>query len=400
MRVLILHNRYRITSGEEAVVRAEQALLEARGHAVEVLEVDNSEIDGTLGKVKTAINVIYSQSSKKLVGDAISKFKPEVVHVHNFFPLLSPSVYFACNEAGIPIVQTLHNYRVLCAIASFYRDGRICEDCLGQPFGWSGVIHKCYRGSSIGSAAVSAMSSIHRWIGTWKERVDAYICLTEFSRQKFVQGGIPADKLFVKPNFVYPPSLSSEKSIDLDQNPYAVYVGRLYQEKGIGTLLEAWKRLDGKIKLKIVGDGPLAQQVKEETQYVSNVELLGKQPPELVNQLMANAQFVVVPSEWYETFGLVVIESFSVGTPVIASKIGALAELIDDGRNGLHFSPGDAEDLAVKIKWVLDNPDKLARMRQSSYNEFKVKYDAERNYEKLIGIYQNAINSKGRIRDV
>ncbi|MBW4525073.1 MAG: glycosyltransferase family 4 protein [Phormidium tanganyikae FI6-MK23] len=391
MRILMLHNRYQSPSGEESVVQAEQTLLESRGHTVKVLEVDNREIEGVFNKAKAAINVVYSPSSKRLVENAILQFKPEIVHVHNFFPLLSPSVHFACNEAGIPLVQTLHNYRLLCAIASLYRDGRVCEDCLGKPFGWSSVIHKCYRSSSIGSAAVAAMSSIHRWLGTWSERVDAYICLTEFAREKFIQGGLPANKLFVKPNFVYPSQVSKTTQTSFGDELYALYVGRLYEEKGINTLLAAWKQLNGKIKLKILGDGPLFQQVREEIRHIPGVELLGKQPSERVYQLMANAQFVVVPSEWYETFGLVLIESFSVGTPVVASKIGALAELINPGQNGLQFRPGDAEDLAAKIKWALAHPEELAQMGQKAYADFNEKYTPERNYHQLIDIYKNVL---------
>lgn len=391
MRILILHNRYQITSGEESVVQAEQTLLKSRGHTVKVLEVDNREIEGVFNKVKAAINVVYSLSSKGIVKNAILQFKPEIVHVHNFFPLLSPSVYFACNEAGIPVVQTLHNYRLLCASASLYRDGRVCEDCLGKPFGWSGVIHKCYRSSSIGSAAVAAMSSVHHWLGTWSERVEAYICLTEFAREKFIQGGLPANKLFVKPNFVYPHQVSKTTQASFNDELYALYVGRLYEEKGIITLLAAWKQLNEKIKLKIVGDGPLFQQVREEIQHISGIELLGKQSSERVYQLMANSQFVVVPSEWYEPFGLVVIESFAVGTPVLASKIGALSEIVDRGQNGLQFRPGDVGDLVMKVQWALNHPNELIQMGQRAYEEFKVKYSDETNYSQLMSIYENAI---------
>jgi glycosyltransferase involved in cell wall biosynthesis len=392
MRILMLHNRYQFPSGEEVVVKAEQALLESNGHSVRLLEADNSTVEGTFRKAQAALNVVYSQTSKQWIKDTISEFQPDIVHVHNFFPLLSPSVYFACNEARIPVVQTLHNYRILCAIASFYRDGRICEDCLGKPFGWPSVIHQCYRGSRAGSAAVSAMASVHRWLGTWTERVNAYICLTEFARQKFIQGGLPAKKLFVKPNFVYaqPQSLKINSS-DLNSKSYALYIGRLHQEKGISTLLTAWKNLDIPLKLKIVGEGPLTQQVTEKAQLIPGIELLGKQPSEKVRQLTAGAQFLIVPSEWYETFGLVVIEAFSVGTPVVASKIGALAELINSGQNGLQFRPGDAEDLAVKIKWVVAHPEELAQMGQRAYADFKEKYTPESNYHQLMDIYKNVL---------
>lgn len=397
MRILMLHNRYQVSSGEESVVKAEQALLESNGHTVKLLEVDNSQIEGALSKVKAALNVVYSHGSRQWVKNTISEFQPNIVHVHNFFPLLSPSVYFACNESGIPVVQTLHNYRILCATASFYRDGQICEDCLGQPFGWSGVIHQCYRGSRVGSAAVSAMASVHRWIGTWANRVDAYICLTEFAREKFIQGGLPASKLFIKPNFVYPELQSfdapkANPEYQSEQKPYFLYVGRLTPEKGLEVLLAAWEFVPDQVQLKIVGEGPLGSKVAEIAARNQEIQCLGRQAPDVVRSLMRNAIALVFPSVWYEGLPLTIIESFSTGTPVIASKIGALAELIDQSRNGLQFCPGDAEDLVAKIQWALNHPDELAQMGQRAYEEFEAKYTPEKNYHQLMNIYKNVTN--------
>jgi glycosyltransferase involved in cell wall biosynthesis len=393
MKILILHNRYQIASGEEAVLKAEQQLLEEQGHIVTLLEVDNSDITGIFGKVKAAVNVIYSHSSKRKVQETISHFKPDIVHVHNFFPLLSPSIYFACNEAGVPVVQTLHNYRLLCASASFYRDSQICENCLGKPFGWPSIIHKCYRGSSVGSAAVSAMPSVHRWLNTWTERVDGYICLTEFARTKFIQGGLPANKIFVKPNFVYPKPLNFKAfQANLNHESYALYVGRLWPEKGIGTLIKAWKTVNSELQLKIVGDGPLMDQIRKEIQNISSIELLGQQPSETVYQLMANAQFVVVPSEWYEPFGLTAIESFAVGTPVVGANLGSLSEIVVDSVTGLHFESGNSADLATKIQWAIAHPESLTTMGKTAYHTYQTRYSPEVNYRQLLQIYQSVVS--------
>jgi glycosyltransferase involved in cell wall biosynthesis len=392
MKILTLHNRYQITSGEEAVLRAERKLLEENGHEVRGLEVDNSDLTGIFGKAKAAVNVIYSHSSKQKVREMIAQFQPDIVHVHNFFPLLSPSIYFACNQAGIPVVQTLHNYRLLCANATFYRDNQICEDCLDQPFGWPSVVHRCYRDSCVGSAAVSTMASVHRYLNTWTKRVDRYICLTEFARKKFIQAGLPAEKICVKPNFVYPQSQNlPDVSADLNGEPYALYVGRLWPEKGIGTLIAAWKQLNAGIQLKIVGDGPLMPQIRTEIQDIANIELLGQQSSKIVSQLMTNARLTIVPSEWYEPFGLTAIESFAVGTPVVAANLGSLGEIVVDGVTGLHFQAGNPTDLAAKIQWAIAHPELLDKMGETANCTYQTFYRPEVNYHQLLDIYKSAI---------
>lgn len=389
MRVLVLHNRYQISGGEDLVVQAEKALLEANGHDVTLVEATNDNIVGCLEKAKAAVSAIYSPSSKRRVREEIAKFSPDIVHVHNYFPLLSPSVFYACQEAGIPVVQTLHNYRLLCANAYLFREGSVCEDCVGKRFPWSGVVNGCYRGSKVGTAIVGTMQSVHRTVQTWTKMVDAYIALTEFSRQKFVQGGLPAEKIVVKPNF-----LLSDPGKGEGKGGYALFVGRLSPEKGLDKLFQAWEKVGEKMPLKIVGDGELADMVAQAAQKLKGVEWLGRQPKEQVLVLMKEATVLVFPSLCYETFGLSIAEAYAVGLPAIASNLGSPSSLVKHGRTGLHFRPGDADDLVAQVEWVLTHPVELAQMRREARAEFEAKYTADRNYQMLMNIYERVLSCK------
>ncbi|NER33263.1 MAG: glycosyltransferase family 4 protein [Oscillatoria sp. SIO1A7] len=388
MRVLQLHNLYKIAGGEDVVVEAERDLLEANGHDVALLQEDNDRITDTLSQAIAAVGAIYSPSAKKQVRAEIARFRPDIVHVHNFFPLWSPAVYDACREAGVPVVQTLHNYRLFCAGAFFFRDGKPCEDCMGKFFPWPGVVHGCYRDSRLGTAAVAAMQSLHRARGTWQERVDRYIALTEFAREKFIEGGLPAKKILVKPNF-----LSPDTGVGEGRGQYALFVGRLSPEKGLSTLLAAWEKLGDRLGLKIVGDGPMQEEVAAAASKLPRVECLGRQPKERVRELMKNAKILVFCSVWYEGFPMVLLEAYAVGLPVVASNLGSLSSLVDPDRTGLHFRPGDPDDLAAKVEWALAHPEDLARMRPEVRAEFEAKYTAAQNYRQLMEIYELACSS-------
>ncbi len=387
MRILVIHNRYQIRGGEDECYEAEVSLLREKGHEVEVYEANNDQV-AELGKLRLAADTVWSKKAYQAVEHQLQKQRPDVVHVQNFFPLISPSVYYAAKSQGVPVVQTLHNYRLLCPNALFFRDGKVCEDCLGQIIPYPGVMHGCYRENKVATAGVATMLSVHRAMNTWTTMVDSYITLTEFARQKFIAGGIPAEKIVVKPNFVRP-----EPEPGSGSGGYALFVGRLSVEKGLDTLLAAWEHLDNQIPLKIVGDGPLADQVVAATKRLPLIEWLGRKPMAQVHELMGEAKFLIFPSKWYETFGRVAIEAFAKGTPVIAANIGAIAELVDSGRTGLHFCPGDATDLADKVKWVLANPEKLAQMRLQARSEFEAKYTADKNYQKLMEIYTFGVDS-------
>lgn len=389
MRVLVLHNRYQISGGEDVVVQAEKALLEANGHDVTLFEATNDNIVGCLEKAKTAVSAIYSPSSKRRVREEIAKFSPHIVHVHNYFPLLSPSVFYACQEAGVPVVQTLHNYRLLCANAYLFREGRVCEDCVGKRFPWPGVVNGCYRDSKVGTAIVGTMQSVHRTVQTWTKMIDAYIALTEFARQKFIQGNLPAEKIVVKPNFLF-----SDPGNGEGKGGYALFVGRLSPEKGLDKLFQAWEKIGEKMPLKIVGDGQLADTVAEASRKLKGVEWLGRQPKEQVLALMKEATVLVFPSLWYEGLPMVIAEAYAVGLPVITSDLGSTSSLVKHGCTGLHFRPGDADDLVAQIEWVLTHPVELAQMRRQARAEFETKYTADRNYQMLMNIYEQVLSCK------
>lgn len=381
MRILSVHNLYQVRGGEDECCEAEEGLLREMGHSVEVYQENNERI-ADLGKMQVALKTVWSAEAYKTLRCRLMEQTHDLVHVQNFFPLLSPSVYYAAKAERVPVVQTLHNYRLLCPNALFFRDGHVCEDCLGKLIPWPGVFHACYRESRTASAAAAVMLTTHRTMRTWTRMVDVYIALTQFARQKFIQGGIPAEKIVVKPNFVH-----SDLGCGEGRGGYALFVGRLSIEKGLDTMLAAWDRLGGQVPLKIVGDGPLESQVVEAVKKLDCVEWLGRRSMEEVYALMGEAMFLIFPSKWYETFGRVVVEAFAKGTPVIAANIGAISELIEHGRTGLLFCPGDSEDLAAKVEWALAHPGELTQMRQEARIEFEIKYTAKENYRRLMEIY-------------
>ena len=390
MEILIVHNYYQQAGGDVRVFNAEANLLEAQGHQVLRYIVHNNDI-ANINPMTLAGITVWNRTIYRELRQLLNQKKPQIVHFHNSFPLISPAAYYAVRAEGIPVVQTLHNYRLLCPNACFFRDGQVCEDCLGKFVPWPSVVHACYRGSRATTGTVAAMLTVHGVLQTWTEAVDIYIALTKFAQQKFIQGGLPTEKIVVKPNFVYPDPGSGE-----GLGGYALFVGRLSPEKGTGTLLTAWEKLNG-LPLKIVGDGPLAPQVAKHVGRVPGVEWLGRKSLDEVYELMGNALMLILPSEWYETFGLVAVEAFAKGIPVIAANIGAVAELVESGRTGLKFRPGDPEDLASKVEWALTHPDMLARMRLEARSEFEAKYTAEQNYQMLMDIYEKVLGSSIKV---
>jgi glycosyltransferase involved in cell wall biosynthesis len=390
--VLLLHNYYQQPGGEDQVFASEANLLEAHGHRV-LRCVSHNDRVAKMSRPALAKSTIWNGRTYRELRALIRRERPQVAHFHNTFPLLSPAAYYAARAEGVPVVQTLHNYRLLCPNALFFRDGGVCEDCLGRAVPWPGVAHACYRGSRTSSGAVAAMLSTHRVAGTWSRAVDTYIALTEFANQKFVQGGLPAEHTTVKPNFVDP-----DPGMGDGEGGYVLFVGRLSQEKGVDVLLAAWERLQGRVPLKVVGDGPSASQVAKATKRLRGVEWLGRQPEELVRTLMKGARALIFPSVWYEGFPMVIAEAYAVGLPVIASDLGSMSSLIDHGRTGLLFSPGDSEGLTSQVEWASSHPAELRRMREGARAEFVAKYTAERNYQMLMKIYETTIERVERER--
>ena len=414
LKVLMAHNYYQQPGGEDGVFAAEIAMLKEKGHSVIEYTEHNDRIR-EMSPLAVFRDTLWSSYTYKRFVKLIKKEKPDIAHFHNIFPLISPSAYYACKKMGVPVVQTLHNYRLLCPGAIFYRDKKICEKCIGNPFPiyqtsqdykdshffqasritghrlnifpWPAVRYGCYHKSVLHSFAVSLMLFLHRVFGTWRSKVDAFIALTEFGRMKFIEGGLSEDKIFVKPNFISSDPGKREKAGD-----YALFVGRLTREKGLYTLLEAWETIKD-ASLKIVGDGPLMDELKDYTvkRNMKNVEFLGSIEKEEVFSFMKNADFLVFPSEWYETFGLVGIEAFSCGVPVVASSIGAMKDIIKDLHSGLTFEAGNASSLKNKIKYLLENKEKIEVLGKNGRMEFENKYTFQMNYNILINIYEKFI---------
>src|ERR1700678_1719323 len=389
VRVLIVHNAYQQAGGEDAVVSAEKALLLRAGNEVNQYLRHNNEIKsgGICSDIALGLRTVWSSGARNELHRRLKEWKPDVVHFHNTFPLVSPDAYYARRELGVPVVQTLHNYRLLCAAGAFFRDGQVCEDCLTKNR-WQAVRHACYRQSRGASATVVAMLSFHHWCGTWKKLVDRYIALSEFSSAKFVEAGLPPEKIVVKPNFVLPDPGVGDRKRD-----YAVFVGRLSEEKGLRTLLQAWGRVNSKYALRVIGDRPFFNDLQWEISRSGfwNVHLDGFLPREELLNVLQGAKLLILPSNCYENFPVTIAEAYACGTPVIASRLGAMQEIVHDGRTGLHFVPGDADDLAKKVEWAWAHSGEMLEMGRHARAEYEAKYTAERNYGMLTNVYRQAM---------
>lgn len=391
LNIVTVHNRYLMAGGEDQVFESEARLLRERGHHVVQVEEQNSYPESLVKKIGMAVDCVWSRHWHRKFKALLHTARPDVVHVHNFFPRLSPSIYYACREEGIPVVQTLHNYRLLCAGAELYRDGRVCEECLDHGV-LRGVRHGCYQGSKLGTAVLTLMVDVHWRAGTWAELVDCYIALTEFSRNKLISGGLPAERIRVKPNFVMPDP--GPKTIP---GEYALFVGRMVKSKGVETLIEAAKQLTT-VPLHIVGDGPCREliELEQKAGRLTSVIYRGRLPRTEALAAMKGARFLVFPSEWYEGFPVTIAEAFACGVPVIGSRLGAMQEIIADGVTGLHFEAGNALDLRQKMQWAWEHPEEMLEMGRRTRREFEQKYTAEKNISLLEDAYAFAMASRGR----
>jgi glycosyltransferase involved in cell wall biosynthesis len=361
-------------------------LLESRGNQVFPFIDDNRRI-AEMHPWQIATRALWSRESYDTFLEYIDHVNPHVCHFHNTLPLLSPSVYAACRTRGIPIVQTLHNYRLICVNAILYRDGHVCEDCVGKSIPWPGVIHACYRNDLPASGVVAAMLAYQKLIGSWSKNADIFVALTDFARDKFIQGGLPADRIRVKPNFITP-----DPGPGPGGGEFALFVGRLVPEKGLDTLLAAWTDQEPRWNLKIVGDGPMIGKVQRAAEGNARIEALGRIPLEEVMQLMKHAEALVLPSESYEGFPRTVVEAFSVGLPVIASDLGSLSTLISDGVNGLSFAPADPQALHDRVA-LLERDNQLHEaLRAGSRRAYETSFSPESNYQMLLEIYREAIS--------
>jgi len=387
VRVLVVHNRYQQPGGEDQVVRAESALLMRMGHAVEVWEENNDTINEPLRAAVTALQSIYSLAASREMQRRIRQFRPDLVHIHNFFPRLSPSIHVACRRACVPVVQTLHNFRLLCPAATMHSPQHgSCNVCSHQLIPWPAIAHRCYRQNWLASLAVANMLAIHRALGTWNRCVDQFIALSESARNQFVAAGIAADKIAVKPNFTWP-----DPGFGRGDGNFALFVGRLVEEKGIHTLLNAWKLLPRQIHLKIIGNGPLSSHVAQVAPTIPGIEWLGACNRGQVQNAMADATVLILPSTWHEGFPMVIAEAFAAGLPIVASRLGTMTEAIADQRTGMLFSPGSAAELAAKVEWAFAHTQERIVMRHNARREYEQKYSAEANYARLLLIYEAAL---------
>ena len=391
LHIVSVHNRYLMAGGEDQVFESEARLLREYGHQVTQVEEQNSNPDTVTKKIGMAVDCIWSRRWHNEFRTLLQKSRPDVVHVHNFFARFSPAIYYVCRRENVPVVQTLHNYRLLCAGAELYRDGKVCEECLDHGV-LRGIRHGCYQGSKLGTAVLTAMVGVHRSLRTWSEMVDCYIALTEFARQKMVAGGLPANRIRVKPNFVMP-----DPGLKQTIGEYALFVGRLVESKGVLSMLEAWKSLPG-VPLHIVGDGPCREQIEAElrTGNLPSVTYRGRLSRTDTLAAMKNARFLVFPSEWYEGFPVTIAEAFACGVPVVASRLGAMQEIVSDRITGLHFKVGDLPDFQSKVQWAWDHPDDMLAMGKRSRLEFDQKYSAARNLAMLEDAYGFAMASRGK----
>jgi len=389
MKIILVHNSYREAGGEDVVFESEKRLLERAGHRVIPYVRSNMELQNAsfLDRIAIVPRMVWSSKTRREFATILDAHNPDVVHAHNTFMAISPSIYSACSERHIPVVQTLHNFRLLCPGANFFRDGAICNECVDQNLLQS-VLHGCYRNSRGATAGVALMLSLHRALNTWRSSVARFIVLTEFAKEKFVAAGFPSDKFAVKPNFADP-----DPRERADAGAYALYVGRLMENKGSQVLMNAWKKLPAPYPLQIVGDGPerATREAQARDLQLSGVTFRGRLSHDAVIDAIKGARFILVPSLLYEGFPMSIVESFACGTPVLCSRLGGMMEIVQHGVTGLHFNPNDPQDLARSVEWAWHHPVELAEMGRAARRKYETDYTAEKNYSLLMGIYEQAV---------
>lgn len=383
MKILLIHNTYQHRGGEDSVVDSESSMLKAMGHTVIEYRRHNDEIKHG-SKVAAAIDSVWSRRSASDVVDLITQHGPDVMHVHNAFPLISPSVLWAASRASVPVVMTLHNFRLVCPQAMFLRDGSVCEDCLGK-VPWRAVVHQCYRESAVQSGVQVVGLMVHRGLGTYQRHVNKFIVLSQFARQKFIEAGFAADRLVVKPNFVED-DMGRQEAASERHRRGGLFVGRLSPEKGLDVLIAAASKVPVG-QLEVIGHGPLQSSVEATGQ----IDFSGSQPLSEVLKKMDTKSFLVVPSICYENFPRTIAEAFSRSLPVIASRLGGMAEIIEDGKTGLLFEAGNSTQLAEKINWALAHPAQMRSMGETARQVYEQHYTVQANGQALTEIYRSVM---------
>jgi len=381
LRVLMVHNYYQRAGGEDFAFENEVQLLRSRGHRVDTYVRRNEELDEA-SLLSAAMGAIWSRGSLIELTQLIYAVRPEVVHFHNTFPLVSAAGIYAAKRLDIPVVATLHNYRLTCAAATHFREGRVCLDCIGKSVPWPAVAHSCYRGNRAASAVVAGMQIVHRLAGTWSHKVDALIVLSKSMREVLEAGGLPRKKLHIKANFLPDPGMGR------GTRHRALFVGRLTPEKGLDTLLSAWRMLPD-MPLDIIGSGPLEEVIRRQVQdqRLHNVQIHGHLSHADVLSAMKRARLLLVPSVAYEGLPMTIIEGFATGVPIVCSDIGSPAEMVGSRSVGALFGPGDPEALVKLVKSLWADGQRLEQLRQAGRQEYERAYGSDRCYERLMEIY-------------
>ncbi|MBC5772964.1 glycosyltransferase family 4 protein [Pontibacter sp. KCTC 32443] len=389
MRILLVHNHYKQSAGEDTVFFAEAALLESHGHIVEKLTLTNNDVNSVTEKLEAALGVIYNSKSARIVEEKILTYKPDIIHVHNFFPLISPAVFYVAQKHHVPVVMTLHNYRLLCPSAYLHYNDRLHLENIHKTFPVQAILDKAYRNSYFQTTSVVLTTGIHKLLGTWQTKVDRYITLTQGGTEMFRNSSLRLrpEQLVVKPNFTTDLGEGAAERED-----YFLFVGRLSPEKGVETMLKANAAFP--FKLKIIGDGPLREAVEAHAATHPNVEYLGYQKRPRVEEELKKAKALIFPSEWPEMFGMSIIEAFSTGTPVIATNMGGAAYLVKHNQNGLLYTPQQAAELVKQVQLLNQNKELAAALGREARQEYLDKYTAEVNYQQLLDIYTDVIRKK------
>lgn len=381
MNILVAHNQYKFKGGEDTVVDNEIKLLKQNGHTVDLYLKSNAQIKGIFSKIRTALNTSFSYTTYNHFNNNSFIKKYDIIHVHNFFPLITPSIFYAADKNKIPIIMTLHNYRLICPSGLLMHKNKIYEKSI-ENGPYSTVIDRVYRNSLIGTFFLANMIRKHQMQGTWNRKVDRLITLTNFGKNLFINSGIKGSQLAIKPNFI-----EDFNTNNCTKENYALFVGRISEEKGINALIKAWEKIN--YKIIIIGDGPLKNKFLNTKN--KNIHFLGSKNKKEVQRLMMKASFLVIPSIWYEGLPMVIIEAFCAGLPVIGSKIGAIEEVVSDRTTGLHFETNNHIDLRKKVHMLINNKKLLSSLSKNARNEYLIKYTPEKNYFRLMEIYRNAI---------
>ena len=362
MKILQIHNEYKHFGGEDVVVESEKKLLLENNHKVtQLIRKNNNEIKNIWDQLTVSKNLTHSKKSLSIVDEKIKFNKPDIVHIHNFFPLWTPSILDSCEMNKIPVVMTLHNYRLVCAKATLYRDGKVCELCPQKGLQHA-LYYRCYQNSFFKTVPVTNLLYTFKKTKIWN-KLDKLIVLTEFAKNKFIEFGIPEKKLAVKANFIN--ENSKTKILNPVKEEFVLYIGRLSTEKGLETLIKAWDGIN--FKLKIFGDGPLKNKIKKLTASNNKIELHNFIPNEQVSKVMSQAKFLILPSEWYEGFSITLLEAFVNKLPVLSSNIGSMQEIIKNNVNGMLFKSGDVQDLTEKISKMIISPNLLNSIKEKAY---------------------------------